>query len=96
MTSSLEPSVRECCRLRFFSVLSDLSSMVLFRSPQGDVAPADNGDAGQSRKRQSHFPPGVMESGEYFVTVVFQVAQQLMNLSRSGDVILLCPFPDEV
>lgn len=44
----------------------------------------------------SRFPLGVMENGEYFVTTLFQVAQQLVLMGDSEGVKMVHPLSSEV
>lgn len=82
--SALEPSVQEDCRLRFMSVLTDLTSMPLPLPDQGGMVHPG---------KRPHCPPGMMEDGVYFITALFKVTQQLM---ASDGVLLLHPFSNEV
>ncbi len=75
------PSLRISCQLKFTSVLTDLSTLALPRPHQEGVA-----------HRHSRLPPGLMEDGTYFVSSVFQVAQQLI----AKGVELVQPFSREV
>ena len=81
-TTPLESSVSESCEQRFQSVLADLSSMAL---------PVQGGEASQGRPRLH--PPGLLESGEHFLTVVLQTAQKLLD---TEGVELRHPFDDKV
>ena len=79
--------MREACQLKYSSVLTDLSNMSLPRQAQEGVACA---------QRHTRLPPGVMESGNYFVTALFQIAQQLVAMSDREGVSALHSFSSEV
>ena len=69
------------CSLKFCSVLSDLSGLSLRQEPPADVG------------RSSRFgAPGVLRNGEFFLTVLFKFAKEMMSEERVAH---LHPFSDE-
>lgn len=85
-TIPLEASVQKECQLKYTSVLTDLSNLSLPRPTQEGVACA----------HRQRFPPGVMESGDYFVTTLFRVAQRLVSMSEGESVSAIHPLSSEV
>ena len=52
-------------------------------------------EEGVAQQRHSHFPPGLLEDGRYFVTAIFQAAQQFMKNGSGKGVELASAFSSE-
>lgn len=92
MQVPLEPSIRENCRLKFSSILADLSAMVL-------PHPAQEDEGAKSSYKGGAWGVGLMEDGQHFVTALFWTAQQLMGMGgvtpspTFSDEVCVCVFP---